>query len=315
MKFQTTVAAPKAVVMSEAEMFAAAEAFEQFHDSVVNGEDATALEVFENLTAVKDMINSKDSSLNRVINNDPELLAMFRESKGSMEAFATAIVSNLDAAEEGFGKDLWWDSLLGAIWHRNDTTIKHLKPLVDTLLDQVEKADDKKFEKWKMFRQINVFSKYLPDYEDYAKCASALKAAANYLIRTSPDKFDAEAFKKTFAGSIYAKKDGKLNTNTTVGAHLLFQLDIRKRGWHGKDRFIEGLKLMKNLIGVMEKLDEAINKNKSGKFDDAAKAAVKGWCSGASNVANLMGHLGRGITAAARKVSGSVLNRLFTLEM
>ena len=59
MKFQTTMAAPKAVVMSEAEMFAAAEAFEQFHDSVVNGEDATALEVFENLTVVKDMINSK----------------------------------------------------------------------------------------------------------------------------------------------------------------------------------------------------------------------------------------------------------------
>lgn len=300
--------------MSEAEMFAAVEAFEQYHDSIVSGEDATSLEVFENLSVVKDMINSNDSELGRTINNEPELLEMFREAKGSMESFAEIIATHLDVAEEGFAKDMWWDSLLSAILHRNDTTIKHLKPLVDTLLDQVEKADDKKFEKWKMFRQINVFSKYLPDYEDYAKCASALKAAANYLISTSPDKFDAEEFKKTFAGSIYAKKNGKLNTNTTVGAHLLFSLDIRKRGWHGKDRFIEGLKLMKDLLGVMEKLDEVINKNKSGKFDDAAKAAVKGWCSSASNVANLMGHLGRGITAAARKVSGSVLKRIFTTE-
>lgn len=308
-----SVAKPAAPTMTEAEVFASTEAFAEVHEAMNSGEFSTSLEVYDNLCAVKDLIDSKSALLNKCIIQDPELLDMYKKA-GSTEAFAQVITENIAAAEEGMLADTIWDNFISAFIHRKDILLEHLKPLVPALIKQVSEADPKKFGQWKVFRQINVFSKYLPDQNQFEKCYSSLKAAADYLSGISPDKFEQDKFNGFFSGSVYAKKNGKVSTSTIIGTSIIFQRDIRQRGWTEQKHFIDALNQMKTLLESMEKLGKTLAANKSKKFEGEAKSTVKAYSSAANNVLNLIGHLGRGITAASSKISGSIWKRLFTLE-
>ena len=318
MKFMTELrtkpaASTESATLSESEIYAELQAFEQVHDAIAAGEDSTNLEVLENLNEIKHMIETKDPTLKIAIINDTELRDMYNACK-SMETFAQCIDGNIQACEEGLAADMWWDGPIGALIHRKDATLKHLKPLIPKLIEQVKTADPKKFSQWKMFHQINVFSKYLPDQNQFDKCYKALKDAVAYLISTSPDKFNSDEFNKCFTGSVYSKKNGKVSSSTTLGTGIIYKLDIRKRGWTEQNHFINALEQMKDLVDSMEKLSAKLEANKSQKYDGDAKKVAKQYVSAASNVINLIGHLGRGITSAASKISGSIWKRLFTLE-
>lgn len=294
---------------SSVEMY---EAFAQVHDAMIRGEDATSLEMFDNLKEIVDLVNNNRPMLVQVIQNDPELRDMYVKA-GSVEAFANIIATNMNAAEEGFLADAMWDGWLVAIIKRNDKLLEHLAPLVGVLIQQVQAADDKKFGKWKMFKQINVFAKYLPDQDDYGKCVAALSKAMNYLRGTDPNSFDQNKFNACFTGSIYAKKNGTVSGKTTHGTQLLglAQVDIRMRGWTEKKHFLDGLNQMKKLIDDMLKLKKHLADLKSKQFE---KDPAKTFTTAANLALDLGSYLGRGITSAASKISGSIWRRLFAIE-
>ncbi len=306
-------AVSKQPVMSEGELLARVAAFEQIHDALVKGCDASALEVCENLQELKARIAAKDPTVNSIISSRPELVDMLKESK-SVEGFMARIDNEIAAVQEAFIKDWFYDGIISAIRHRKDVLLEHLKPLIPQLIKQVEEADEKKFGEWKVFRQISVYSKYLPDQNQFGKAAQALASAAKYLTGVNPNKFETDKFKACFNGSVYMDKNGNVGGKVTLGTKWLGTNDIRKRGWTAKNHFLDALKQMQLLVDAMEKLSVALEKNKTVKIDEGNKDIAKDCAKATTLTINLIGHLGRGITSAASKISGSVWKRLFTNE-
>ena len=303
----------KQSVMSDAELFARVAAFEQIHDALVDGYDSSALEVCENLQELKSRIVAKDPTVEAFISSQTELVDMLREA-GSIEGFMNCIDHEIIVAQEAFGKDWFYDGIVSAIRHRKDVLLEHLKPLIPQLIKQVEEADEKKFGEWKFLRQISVFSKYLPNQNQFDKAAQSLAAAAKYLAGVDPNKFEQSKFNACFSGSVYMDKKGKANGRVTLGTKWLGTKDIRLRGWTTKAHFLDALKQMQFLVDEMEKLSTALEKNKTVKIEEGNKDVAKACASATTMTINLIGHLGRGITTAANKISGSIWKRLFTDE-
>lgn len=236
----------------------------------------------------------------------------------TIEILTDSFEAETDSAQEGVGVDILYDGLIGWLIHRNDHTLNELKATVPECIERIKNAPEDNFGEWEFLKQINIFSKYLPNQSQFATAVSALSKAAKYLISVkNPNKFDSAKFKSCFIGSCYAKK-GKFSSDevTGMGFWNLWTTDIRVRGWTKRSHFSTALQQMKSLLTDMQSISSyaRILKNKEWP-DNVDVHMVKEHVNSIKTTVKLMGYLGRGITSASRKISGSALKRIFATEM
>ena len=221
-------------------------------------------------------------------------------------------------AEEGFLADLLWDGPIVAIIHRNDGTIKHLKPLIKECTSRIKAASDDKFgdkvgvSKIGVAGGSGVYSKYLPDQTSAAGAVSALKKATDYLCKTSkPAQFSQDKFEACFSGSCYVKK-GKFSDDTLKGTGFwnLYRKPVQMRGWTKKEHFLSALKGAEELVACMEKLDAHCSKLQSLDVPEENKAVAKEMTKALRATSDLCAHFGRGITVASKGVLRGTLGRI-----
>ena len=221
-------------------------------------------------------------------------------------------------AEEGFLADLVWNGPIVAILHRNDGTIKHLKPLIAECISKIKSAPDDKFGSKGGVTEFGdkggygVYSKYLPDQSSAAGAVAALKKATEYLCKIqSPSKFDQKKYEECFAGSCYIKK-GKFSKDTLQGTGFwnLYQFPVQRRGWTKKSHYLDALKDANELIACMEKIDSYCKKMKDQDVPEEDKAAAKELLKALRATSDLCAHFGRGITVASKGVLRGTLGRM-----
>lgn len=211
--------------------------------------------------------------------------------------------------QEGWGADIAYDGLWGWLFHKDDSTLKQAKANLAAAASRIKDTEDSMFHRWQYFKQISVFSKYLPDWEVTPGTITALKKACDYLKgikKTS--QFNKTKFEGLFAGSAYIK-GGKFSSDEVLGTGFwnLVTTDIRMRGWYEKDRFLKAIKGCQDLIAAAEataKASENVNSDGNEKeYKKALKLTVK-----------LIGFLCRGVASASNKIGGSIWKRLFPTE-
>jgi hypothetical protein len=212
-------------------------------------------------------------------------------------------------SQEGWGTDIAFDGIIGWLLHRKDSELKTAKANVEAAIIRIKEADDSMFHRWQYLKQIDVFSKYLPDWEVTPGTISSLKKACEYLKSIKKtSQFNQDKFEKLFAGSAYIK-GGKFSDDEVTGTGFwnLVTTDIRLRGWYKKDRFLTALKGAKELIPMAEAVAEA---SEDVKLEDGSKEYKKA----VKTVITLVGFYCRGIASVSNKIGGSVWKRLFTTE-
>lgn len=243
---------------------------------------------------------------------DAEFFTACDEIEMLTDSYSEMIVPS----EEGVGTDILYDGLIGWFMHKNDHTLNDLKATIPECIERVKNAPDKNFGTWKFLFQINIFSKYLPDQDKMSGAVAALRKAATYLLSVKDaKKFDVNKFRDCFSGSCYIKR-GKYSSDegTGMGFWNLWTTDIRVRGWTKREYFTKGLTDMKGLLSDIDKLSTHIKSFEGKTFDPEDKRKAKEFMNSAKETIKLFGYLGRGITSAARKISGSALTRLFVTE-
>lgn len=221
-------------------------------------------------------------------------------------------------AQEGFLADLLWDGPIVAIIHRNDGTIKHLKPLIKECISRIKAASDDKFGGKSGVTEFGdkggfgVYSKYLPDQASAAGAVAALKKATDYLCKIAkPAQFSQDKFEECFSGSCYVKK-GKFSDDTLKGTGFwdLYQHPVQTRGWTKKAHFLSALKGAEELVACMEKLDAHCAKLQSLDVPEENKDVAKEMTKALRTTSDLCAHFGRGITVASKGVLRGTLGRI-----
>lgn len=345
-KVKTSVAKPAAAAAApqartELEILTDVSIMEAMCDAVANGEFDGDVHALDNLTVLKAMSDAKDPALEGLLLDQPEFVDLDREQ------VSAALESMIVAAQESVGTDILGNAsgifhgLIDAALHYKDHTEPALRKLIPEMKQRVEAADDKMFGKWKLLFQLAIFSKYLPDQNQWDGAVKALNDAAKYLETTDPKKFVTVDFDKHFYGTCYDKggviKKNEMNNSQAQAAAIAknaaaataafipfvgtaawvisWNADIRKRGWTAKEHFTGALDDAEKMLDVMKSLADKATAQKAIKVEDKDEVvAVKSWLRANGEVIKLMGYLGRGIVAASRSIGGSVWRRLFTTD-
>ena len=226
-------------------------------------------------------------------------------------------------AEEGFLADLFWSGPIVAIIHRNDGTVKHLKPLIKECFARIKAAPDDKFGSKSGMTEFGdkggfgVYAIYLPDQNQVAGAGAALKKATQYLVGCKdPSKFSYDKFKACFNGSCYVKK-GKFSKDTLKGTGFwnLYSFPIQSRGWTKKQHFLDGLKIADELVKCMEQLEVHCTKLQHAEVKDEYKEVAKEMIKAIRATSDLCAHFGRGMTVASKGVlrgtAGRIIQKIF----
>lgn len=322
--------------LNEVEMLDSLSILEAFQDAAACGEFDTESAIRDTLTALKNVKDTKNPNFLSLVAEQPEFYGMSLENVGTKidSMFKSSAIS---PAQEGHLEDYLHDGLIGMIIHWNDNTASELKKLIPTMRERIQNADESIFGKWKLFFQIGVYSKYLPDAEDFPGAASCLTNCFKYLKSVKPGKFDANKYVTFYQNTCYNENDwvqeymkkaknavvaGVLSSLASlfipfasiIGTYYKWESDIRKRGWTDRADFLMALNRAEALVKEMESLGAVVVKYKGTNFNENEYAQAKAYFKAAEQTIKLAGYLGRGIVAASRSIGGSMWRRLFTMD-
>lgn len=322
--------------LSEVEMLDSLSILEAFQDAAACGEFDTKSTMRDTLTALKNVKDTRNPNFLSLIAEQPEFYGMSLEDVGTKidSMFKSSAIS---PAQEGHLEDYLHDGLIGMIIHWDDHTTSELKKLIPTMRERIQNADESNFGKWKLFFQIGVYSKYLPDAEDFPGAASCLTNCFKYLKSVKPGKFDAKKYVTFYQNTCYNENDwvqeytkkaqkamvaGVLSNLASlfipfaslIGVYFKWESDIRKRGWTDRNDFLMALGKAEALVREMESLSATVSKYKGTNFKENEYVQAKAYFKAAEQTIKLSGYLGRGIVAASRSIGGSMWRRLFTLD-
>lgn len=322
--------------LSEVEMLDSLQILESFQDAAACGEFDTEATIRDTLVALKNVKDTKNPNFLALVADQPEFSGMSVESIG-VKIDSMVKASAVSPAQEGHLQDFLHDGLIGMIIHWDDHTASELKKLIPTMRERIQNADESIFGKWKLFFQIGVYSKYLPDAEDFPGAASCLTNCFKYLKSVKPGKFDSTKYVKFYQNTCYnennwvqeymkkaqnAKVAEALSAiaglfipfASLVGVYFTWESDIRKRGWTDRKDFLMALDKAEALVKEMESLSATVAKYKGTNFKEDEYVQAKAYFKAAEQTIKLSGYLGRGIVAASRSIGGSMWRRLFTLD-
>ena len=211
--------------------------------------------------------------------------------------------------QEGWGVDILFDGIFGWLLHKDDSKIKQAKANLAAAAVRIKETPESEIHRWQYFKQISIFSKYLPDWELTPGTIAALKKACEYfksIKKTSV--FNKNKFESLFSGSAYIK-GGKFSSDEVLGTGFwnIITTDIRLRGWYEKQRFLTAIKGCQELIAVAE---AAVTASENVKSDGNEKEYNKSL----KLTIRLVGFLCRGVASASNKIGGSMWKRLFASE-
>ncbi len=185
-------------------MFDSLSILEAFQDAAACGEFDTKSTMRDTLTALKNVKDTKNPNFLSIVAEQPEFYGMSLENVGTKidSMFKSSAIS---PAQEGHFADYLHDGLIGMIIHWDDHTTSELKKLIPTMRERIQNADESIFGKWKLFFQIGMYSKYLPDAKDFPGTASFLNSQVTPTFKKMMSISD-----KDVAEFLRGKETGKL---------------------------------------------------------------------------------------------------------
>lgn len=336
MKLKLSLNSKEAKVLSNEDMFESLLRLESFQDAAEAGECDTEIATHDTLAAIKNVRDTHNPNFLKIVAEQPEFYGISLEDIGA-QIDKLAKEQCISPAQEGHFQDFLHDGIIGMIIHWDDHTVEELRGLIPTMRSRIKAADEDIFGKWKLFFQIGVYSKYLPDFKDVDKAVACLQNCFKYLKSVKPEKFDSTKYVKFYEGTCYNKnswtkeymkkaliaKSAEILSSIAsafipfaglVGVYFTWESDIRKRGWTGRRSFLIALDKAEALVKEMESLSDTVEKYKGKQFNDDDYVTAKAYFKACEQTIKLAGYFGRGIVAASRSIGGSVWRRLFTLD-